>query len=318
MKRAHEEPEARAVALSVRIYQRLLACYPPQYRHDYGPAMAQLFRDQCRDAWRGGRGWELVGLWLRVLPDLMKTSVLEHISTFKGRKTMMERISAVFPPQSAPRRVFVAVFLGVFTLVAVSSTLITFLLPESYSSTARVKLQQDTSEANRLPKLLQVPDRYDPYFLQTEFEVIQSEVVLGKVVNDLNLDRAWGKKYGGGNPLTPAETIAILKARMDLRPVRNTMLIEIRIFSDQPAEAAKLANAIARTYQEHNAARNRPDIVDLAQPGLRPVRPNKPMNITLGVLGGALLALVAGAGIAGIVWWLGRRSCARINCRTSA
>src|SRR6266853_6988162 len=161
-KRAHDEPEPRAVALSGRIYQHLLACYPPQYRRDYGPAMAQLFRDQCRDAWRGGRGWGLVGLWLRVLPDLMKTSVLEHISTFKGRKSMMERISAVFPSQSAPRRVFVAVFVGVFTLVAASSALITFILPESYSSTARVKLQQDATEANRLPNLPQAPDRYYP------------------------------------------------------------------------------------------------------------------------------------------------------------
>ena len=231
---------------------------------------------------------------------------------------MMERISAVFPPQSAPRRVFVAVFVGVFTLVAASSALITFILPESYSSTARVKVEQDPPEANRPSNSPHVPDRYDPYFVQTQFELIQSEVVLGKVVNDLKLDRAWGKKCSGGNALTPAETIAILKARMDLRPVRNSSLIEIRVFSDQAAEAAKLANAIARTYQEHNAAKNRPEIVDLARPGLKPVRPNKPRNITLGILGGALLALVAGTGIAGIVWWLGRRSSGRMNCRISA
>ncbi len=57
MKRA----DARAVTLSARIYQHLPAGYPPRYRREYGPAMAQLFRDQSRDAWRGGRGWDSWG-----------------------------------------------------------------------------------------------------------------------------------------------------------------------------------------------------------------------------------------------------------------
>ena len=317
MKHAHDEPNSKALALSAQIYRHLLACYPSEYRRAYGPAMEQLFRDQCRDAWRGGRRWGLIGLWLRVMPDLMKTSVLEHISNLKGRKAMKDRISAVLVRQSSPRRLFVAVFAAVFVLMVGTSMLITFLLPETYSSTSRVKIQQDATEANRLSNPPAV-GAYDPYFLQTEFEVIKSEVILGKVVDDLNLTRAWGKKYGAGKPLTAAETIAILKARIDLRPVRNTMLIQIRIFSEEASEAAKLANAIARTYQEYNAAKNRPEIVDLARPGLKPVRPNKPRNITLGILGGALLALVAGTGIAGIVWWLGRRSSGRMNCRISA
>jgi capsular polysaccharide biosynthesis protein len=306
MKRAQDQLDGRAEELSVRIYQHLMAVYPWEYRREYGPAMAQLFRDQCRDAWRVGRVWGLIGLWLRILPDLMKTSLLEHISTLKGRKTMLERISALLPPQSAPRRLFFASFRVVFLLVVATTTLITFLLPESYSSTARLDVQDDSNKAGPRSKL-PWGGAYDPYFLSTQFELIRSEVVLGKVVGDLNLDRAWGKKYGGGNPLTRAETIAILKARIDLRSVRNTSLIDIRVFSDEPREAARLANTIARNYQDHNAARNRPEIVDQAQPGLRPVRPNKPLNITLGILGGGLLALFVGAGITGIGLWFGRR-----------
>jgi len=305
MKHAHDEPNSKALALSAQIYRHLLACYPSEYRRAYGPAMEQLFRDQCRDAWRGGRRWGLIGLWLRVMPDLMKTSVLEHISNLKGRKAMKDRISAVLVRQSSPRRLFMAVFAAVFVLMVGTSTLITFLLPETYSSTSRVKIQQDATEANRLSNPPAV-GAYDPYFLQTEFEVIKSEVILGKVVDDLNLTRAWGKKYGAGKPLTAAETIAILKARIDLRPVRNTMLIQIRIFSEEASEAAKLANAIARTYQEHR--KNLPEIVDLARPGLRPVRPNKPLNITMGIMGGSVLALVVGGGTAGIAAWLRRRS----------
>jgi capsular polysaccharide biosynthesis protein len=306
---AHGEPDSKAVDLSVRLFERLLAAYPQEHRREYGPAMAQLFRDQCRDAWHHGRGWGLTGLWLRILPDLVKTSVLEHLSTFKERKTMLERISSLLPPRSAPRRVFIRVFGAVFLIVVATSSLVTFILPESYSSTARVKLNQDASEANRTPSAHVPVGRYDPYFLKAQFEVIESEAVLGKVIDALDLNQAWGKKYAGGSPLKTSETLALLKGRIDLRPIRNTTLVQICVFSDDPSEAAKLANAIARTYQERRLGIQGAEIVDLAVPGLRPVRPNKPLNIAMGILGGLLLALVAGAGIAGIAAWLGRRSC---------
>ena len=43
----------------------------------------------------------------------------------------------------------------------------------------------------------------------------------------------------------------MLKGRMDLRPVRNTSLIEIRVMSEKPDEAAKIANTIAEVYKKH-------------------------------------------------------------------
>jgi hypothetical protein len=69
-----------------------------------------------------------------------------------------------------------------------------------------------------------------------------------------------------------------------------------------------LANAIAVTYREARSSAFSVDIVDKAVPGLRPVRPNKPLNIALGILGGIVLALAAGAGMAGLAAWIGRRS----------
>jgi capsular exopolysaccharide synthesis family protein len=92
---------------------------------------------------------------------------------------------------------------------------------------------------------------YDPYFIQTEFELIQSEVILGKVIEDLDLSREWGRKYAGGERLKSSEAIALLKSRIDLRPVRNTSLIEIRVFSEKGEEAARIANAVAEAYREH-------------------------------------------------------------------
>jgi len=147
-------------------------------------------------------------------------------------------------------RIRKTVILAVFLLVVITATLVTFILPESFSSTARIKIERDQSDISGMAER-QFAGSYDPYFIQTEFEVIQSEVILGQVITDLDLNKEWGKKFANGETLKTTETMALLKGRMDLRPVRNTSLIEIRVFSDRPDEAAKVANAVARAYQNH-------------------------------------------------------------------
>jgi len=92
---------------------------------------------------------------------------------------------------------------------------------------------------------------YDPYFIQTEFEVIQDRVVLGKVVEDLNLNEIWGKKYFNGETLKTTEAMEFLKRRMNLNPVRNTKLIGITVFSEDNKEAARIANKIAEAYRDY-------------------------------------------------------------------
>src|SRR5436309_2134887 len=140
-------------------------------------------------------------------------------------------------------RIRKTVILAVFLLVVITATLVTFILPESFSSTARIKIERDQTDISGITER-GMSGGYDPYFIQTEFEVIQSEIILGKVVEKLDLNKEWGKKYAGGDRLKTPETILLLKGRMDLRPVRNTSLIEIRLFSEKPDEAAKIANVI--------------------------------------------------------------------------
>jgi capsular exopolysaccharide synthesis family protein len=146
-------------------------------------------------------------------------------------------------------RIRKTVILAVFFLVVITATLVTMVLPEAYSSSARIKVERDTTDIASMQG--QQAIGYDPYFIQTEFEVIQSQVILGKVVDELKLTQFWGDKYNGGVPLKADEAMSMLKRQMDLRPVRNTTLIEIRVFNEKPEEAARLANKIADTYREH-------------------------------------------------------------------
>src|SRR3954464_13047746 len=78
-------------------------------------------------------------------------------------------------------RIRKTVILAVFLLVVITSTLVTFMYPESFASSARIKVERDHPDIPDLNQS-QVLDGYDPYFIQTEFEVIQSEIILGKVV----------------------------------------------------------------------------------------------------------------------------------------
>ncbi|HWV99862.1 MAG TPA: polysaccharide biosynthesis tyrosine autokinase [Candidatus Acidoferrum sp.] len=146
-------------------------------------------------------------------------------------------------------RIRKTVILAVFLLVVITATLVTFVYPESYASVARIKIERDVSDITPLNGSPALSLGYDPYFIQTEFEVIQSEVIVGKVVDDLALDKKWATP--GEPPLKRDQAMAVLKNHMDLRPVRNTSLIEIRVYSENKNEAADLANKIAETYQAH-------------------------------------------------------------------
>jgi len=146
-------------------------------------------------------------------------------------------------------RIRKTVILAVFLLVVITATVVTLMYPESFGATARITVEQEHPD---IPGLESGPvmNGYDAYFLQTEFNVIQSHSVLSKVIEALNLREAWGKKYNGGQPMNETDVEKMMKHSLDLQPVRNTKLIEIRAYSDSPDEAVKLANQIAESYKD--------------------------------------------------------------------
>ncbi|HYG22766.1 MAG TPA: polysaccharide biosynthesis tyrosine autokinase [Verrucomicrobiae bacterium] len=146
-------------------------------------------------------------------------------------------------------RIRKTVILAVFLLVVITATVVTYILPETFSGTARMKVTNDSPDAGSFEQYSQ--KGYDPYFIQTEFEVIQSELILGRVIDKLKLNEKWGEKYASGQPLKRSETLEIFKKSIRLTPVRNASLIEVEVFSDKPDEAAQIANEIVDTYKQH-------------------------------------------------------------------
>ena len=149
-------------------------------------------------------------------------------------------------------RIRKAIIITVFLITAIIATAVTLILPESYASTARIKVENEggiVSGMGNSPAATSFG--YDPYFIQTTFEIMQSQLVLSNVIATMNLNVEWGKKYNNGETLKTTETMEILKQRMGLVPVRNTKLISITVYSDDKKEAADLANSIAEAYRTY-------------------------------------------------------------------
>jgi capsular exopolysaccharide synthesis family protein len=155
-------------------------------------------------------------------------------------------------------RIRKTVILAVFLLVSLTTTIVTFILPESFSSFVRISILREASDVEGLR------DRgfgsalvYDPYALQTEFQRIQSRPVLEKVVERLNLQEEWARKFKSPTAMSKDVAYRRLKGHISVQQSHSSTLVEIHAFSDNKDEAAKLANAIAETYAQHRAEKSR-------------------------------------------------------------
>ena len=146
-------------------------------------------------------------------------------------------------------RIRKTVIFAVFMLVVLTTTLVTLWLPKYYDATVRITVEKDASDIPGLFDYRQQSTMLDPYFIQTEFEKIQSPRILYQVITNQHLNQTWAAKYNNGTPLDTQKTYNILKRRLDVRQTRNTSFLEIRVLSDDPVEAATLANEVADVYK---------------------------------------------------------------------
>jgi polysaccharide biosynthesis transport protein len=150
-------------------------------------------------------------------------------------------------------RIRKTVILAVFLLVALTTTVVTYLLPPTFSSKVVISIEPDISDVDVKGNNMVVKPMADPFFLQTEFQRIQSRPVLTNVVEELSLREQWGRKYKQPAPLTAEKAYELLRASVDVRQQHNTTLVEVHAYSDNREEAAALANKVAEVYTKVRA-----------------------------------------------------------------
>ena len=138
----------------------------------------------------------------------------------------------------------------ILALVLLTTLGVTALLPRWYLSTVAMRVEKPESEV----KLFQAQSSsyYDPYFLQDQFKTIQSDIILKPVIEILNLNAVLGKMLNNGEPLPTSITAQyLLRKMLRVESQRSSSIIEIDVYAQEPALAARIANEIARVYSEN-------------------------------------------------------------------
>src|SRR4051794_25178745 len=93
---------------------------------------------------------------------------------------------------------------------------------------------------------------HDPYYMQTEFEVMRSDMILDQVIAALDLNTVMAKTLNRHGKLNNAETRRLLKQSIQLSPNVGVNRIEARVCWDDKAGAVNIANGIADAYLNHH------------------------------------------------------------------
>jgi Zn-dependent protease with chaperone function len=120
------------------------------------------------------------------------------------------------------------------------------MAPKLFVAVARLRLEA--------PSVAGEPGKsgsYDPYFIQTEFEVIRSQTVLREVAERFGL----AKSAEAGSPLTPEQATAWLRERLRVTQYHNTSLVEVQVAAGNALLAAELANGVVDVYLARSRAR---------------------------------------------------------------
>jgi hypothetical protein len=79
-------------SLSARLFTFLLKLYPREHRDEFAVPMRQVFDRQCRDASRRKGRAGIFLLWLRTLPDLVRSILTEHLTAPGASHGLMEPV----------------------------------------------------------------------------------------------------------------------------------------------------------------------------------------------------------------------------------
>jgi capsular exopolysaccharide synthesis family protein len=142
-----------------------------------------------------------------------------------------------------------ALILLILSLVVITTLIVTAFLPRWYLATTKIRVEKPEGEV----KLFQAQSSssYDPYFLQDQFKILQSEKILYPVIVNLKLGTLLAPALDAPGPLPDSITYNYLLQKMlRVESQRSSSLIEINVFAEDPTLGAAIANEVARVYSE--------------------------------------------------------------------
>lgn len=140
--------------------------------------------------------------------------------------------------------------LSVFMGVVVAVLILNLLLPKKYTATAAVLV--DVKSPDPIAGMV-LPGLMTPGYIATQLDVIQSERVARGVVRDLRLAeqatlREQWQEQTNGNGSFEAWLAQLLLLGLEIRPSRESSVINISYSAADPNFAAALANSFVRNY----------------------------------------------------------------------
>ncbi len=147
------------------------------------------------------------------------------------------------------------VLIGVgIVLLAVGGLLL--VSPKTYQATVRIHVEKDAPDVgSSLWRNSSAP--FDPYWLQDQFETLQSYAILSQVITNLNLKKKWAAKFKEPGELSLSQTYHLLQNQVEARQDGSNSLIAVTVGSDDRIEAADIANEIARVYRDYRLSQRR-------------------------------------------------------------
>jgi polysaccharide biosynthesis transport protein len=131
------------------------------------------------------------------------------------------------------------IILLVFLLSGLTAFTVSLSLPKKYMASVRIKVEAEKPTVDLFAQSQTAG--YDPYFLQTQYQIIQSQKILYPVIEAFKLQQTWDL------PIDIA--MRRLKGQLSVRRYPDTSLIEIGVTDHDGHLAADIANKIAEVFE---------------------------------------------------------------------
>ncbi len=157
------------------------------------------------------------------------------------------------------------IVIAIFLFIVIVGAVVTIYLPKTYAAGTRIAINREAPSVEGM-KQQGVAVNYDPFFLRTQFEIIQSKPIIYEVIKNLRLQEHFGRIYSDdGKPVLPIRAYEIVTRSMKVHQYRDTNLIEIQIerstfrstAQESRMDAARIANEIASVYRDQRMQINR-------------------------------------------------------------